>query len=58
MAGTTDKAKGAVKETLGKATGAKDLEAEGKMDKAKGHAKEAAHDTKEAVKGTRDSLKD
>jgi uncharacterized protein YjbJ (UPF0337 family) len=51
MAGTTDKAKGAVKETAGKMTGNERLEAEGKLDKAKGHAKDAAHDVKQAAKG-------
>ena len=34
--GAADKAKGAIKEGAGKLTGDKDLEAEGKMDKAKG----------------------
>jgi uncharacterized protein YjbJ (UPF0337 family) len=57
MAGTTDKAKGAVKETYGKVTGDKRTEAEGKTDKAKGHAKDAAHDAKESAKGVRDSLR-
>lgn len=57
MAGTTDKAKGSVKETIGKATGDRRTEAEGKTDKAKGHAKDAARDVKEGAKGARDSLK-
>ncbi len=57
MAGEMDKAKGAVKETVGKATGDKRTEAEGKTDRSKGHAKDAAHDVKEGAKGVRDSLK-
>ena len=50
MSGTTDKIKGSVKETVGKVTGDKQTEAEGKMDKAKGHIKDAVHETKETVK--------
>jgi uncharacterized protein YjbJ (UPF0337 family) len=57
MAGTTDKAKGNVKETVGKVTGDQRTEAEGKTDKAKGEAKQAGHDLKESAKGVRDSLK-
>ena len=57
MAGEKDKAKGAVKETIGKATGDERTEAEGKSDRAKGGVKEAAHDVKESVKGVGDSLK-
>ncbi len=34
--GAADKAKGAVKETIGKATGDKQMQAEGRFDKAKG----------------------
>ena len=33
--GTVDKAKGAVKETVGKVTGDKQMQAEGRFDKAK-----------------------
>ena len=36
-----DKASGAIKEGIGKATGDKSMEAKGKMDKAKGEAREA-----------------
>ena len=57
MSGTSDKIKGAVKETAGKATGDKRTEAEGKTDRAKGEAKDAARDVKESVKGVGDSLK-
>jgi uncharacterized protein YjbJ (UPF0337 family) len=58
MAGTTDKIKGAVKEGVGKVTGDKSAEAEGKADRAKGHMKDAAHDVKEAAKGVKESLKE
>jgi uncharacterized protein YjbJ (UPF0337 family) len=64
MAGTTDKVKGAVKDTIGSATGNTRMQAEGKMDKAKGHAKDIAdrvdkgpHEVSEAAKGVKDSLK-
>lgn len=57
MAGTTDKAKGSLKEAAGKATGDQRTESEGKTDKAKGEAKQAGHDVKESAKGVRDSLK-
>ena len=50
MSGTTDKIKGSVKEAVGKVTGDKDTEREGKADKVKGHLKEAAHEVKEAAK--------
>jgi uncharacterized protein YjbJ (UPF0337 family) len=51
MAGTTDKAK------AGKATGDKRTESEGKVDRAKGEAKDAAREVKKSSKGVRDSLK-
>ncbi len=57
MAGEKDKAKGSLKETAGKATGDRRTEAEGKTDRAKGEAKDAARDVKESAKGARDSLK-
>ncbi|MGO8916181.1 MAG: CsbD family protein [Stellaceae bacterium] len=50
MSGTTDKVKGTIKEAVGKATGDKATEAEGKLDKAKGEVKDAAHDVKQHVK--------
>jgi uncharacterized protein YjbJ (UPF0337 family) len=50
MSGTTDNIKGTIKEGVGKATGDKQTEAEGKIDQAKGHIKDAAHDAKEKVK--------
>ncbi|HRK95688.1 MAG TPA: CsbD family protein [Rhodospirillales bacterium] len=57
MAGEMDKAKGAVKEGVGKMTGDKRTESEGKTDRTKGEAKDAAHDVKEGAKGVGDSLK-
>jgi uncharacterized protein YjbJ (UPF0337 family) len=57
MAGTTDKVKGSLKEAAGKATGDKRRESEGKVDRAKGEVKDAAHRVKETSKGARDSLK-
>lgn len=52
MSGTTDKVKGTIKETVGKVTGDRETEAEGKLDKAKGEVKDAAHEVKEHVKDT------
>jgi len=57
MAGKTDKAKGLLKETAGKATGDKRTESEGKSDRAKGELKDAAREVKESSKGVRDSFK-
>jgi uncharacterized protein YjbJ (UPF0337 family) len=48
--GTADKAKGAIKDTAGKAMGDKELQSEGKIDKAKGSAHEAAGDLKDAAR--------
>jgi uncharacterized protein YjbJ (UPF0337 family) len=48
--GAVDKAKGAVKEALGKATGDEKLQTEGKVDKAKGEIHKAAGDLKDATK--------
>jgi uncharacterized protein YjbJ (UPF0337 family) len=48
--GAADKAKGAVKDAVGKVTGDKKMQAEGKMDKAKGAAREALGDVKDAVR--------
>ena len=52
--GVADKAKGAVKDTAGKVTGDKELQNEGKMDKAKGEAREALGDVKDAVRHAND----
>ena len=48
--GTADKAKGAIKDTAGKITGDKEMQSEGKFDKAKGSAHNAAGDLKDAVR--------
>lgn len=56
MSGTTDKIKGSVKETIGKVTGDKSLETEGKVDQAKGETKNVARDVADAAKGARDGI--
>lgn len=48
--GAADKAKGAVKDTVGKLTGDKKLQSEGKFDKAKGSARNLAGDVKDAAR--------
>jgi uncharacterized protein YjbJ (UPF0337 family) len=53
--GAADKAKGAIKDAAGKLTGDKELQAEGKMDKAKGAAHSTVGDAKDAVKRAADS---
>lgn len=45
-----DKAKGAIKDAAGKVTGDMKLQSEGKIDKAKGDAHNAAGNVKDAVK--------
>ena len=55
--GTADKVKGTVKEAVGKVTGDKRSEAEGKTDQAKGDAKNATDNVTEKAKGVADSLK-
>ena len=47
---TAEKVAGEVKETVGKATDDKDLEAEGKTDQTKGSLKNAGEDIKDAFK--------
>jgi uncharacterized protein YjbJ (UPF0337 family) len=54
LKGAADKAKGALKEGVGKVTGDKELESEGKIDKAKGDAHKIAGDVKDAVKKAAD----
>jgi uncharacterized protein YjbJ (UPF0337 family) len=54
--GAMDKAKGAVKEGLGKVTGNKKLEAEGVADKAKGTAKTTVGKTKDSVRNAADKI--
>jgi uncharacterized protein YjbJ (UPF0337 family) len=51
----TDKAKGKVKETVGVATGDRELEAEGKADTLKGKVKEKIEDAKRVIKDAVDS---
>ena len=48
--GRAEEAKGKVKEVVGKAVGNKNLETEGKIDKASGKAQAGYGDTKEKVK--------
>jgi uncharacterized protein YjbJ (UPF0337 family) len=48
--GTTDKAKGAIKDTAGKITGDKELQSEGKIDKAKGDLHNVKGDLKDAAR--------
>ena len=55
--GTTDNIKGTVKEAVGKVTGDKRSEAEGKADQVKGDAKNATDNVTEKAKGAADSLK-
>lgn len=50
LKGAAKKAEGSVKETAGKATGNKSLEAEGKIDKLEGEARIAAGDAKDAAR--------
>ena len=48
--GAADKAKGAIKDTAGKMTGDKELQSEGKLDKAKGEAHNIAGNIKDAAR--------
>ena len=48
--GAAEKTKGAIKDTAGKITGDKELQTEGKLDKAKGEAHNIAGDVKDAVR--------
>ena len=48
--GAADKAKGAIKDTAGKLTGDKELQSEGKLDKAKGEMHNIAGDIKDAAR--------
>ncbi|PNY19736.1 CsbD family protein [Streptococcus parauberis] len=52
-----DQVKGSVKESAGKLTGDKELEAEGKADIVIGKGKELVDAAKDAVKGAINSLK-
>jgi uncharacterized protein YjbJ (UPF0337 family) len=48
--GAADKVKGAIKDAAGKLTGDKELQSEGKLDKAKGAAHEALGNVKDAAR--------
>jgi uncharacterized protein YjbJ (UPF0337 family) len=48
--GAADKAKGAVKDAVGKATGNERMQAEGKADKAKGDIRHAVGNVKDAAR--------
>jgi uncharacterized protein YjbJ (UPF0337 family) len=50
IAGATQKVTGAVKQAVGKATGDRKLEAEGRADKAEGHLRSAVGKAKDAVR--------
>lgn len=52
-----DKVAGKAKEAMGKMTGNKRMESEGKTDQAKGKAKGAAGEARERADGVKDSLK-
>jgi uncharacterized protein YjbJ (UPF0337 family) len=56
--GAADKTSGAIKEGIGKATGDKSMQAKGKLDKAKGEAREFAGDVKDTMRGDRKENKD
>lgn len=56
MEGALDKAKGAIKEGVGKLTGDEKLQAEGMADKAKGTAKSTVGGAKDAVRDAADKV--
>ena len=56
--GAADQAKGAIKDAAGKLTGDKQMQAEGKFDKAKGAAHEAMGDAKDATREAMGNAKD
>ena len=58
MGEKTDQAKGRVKEVAGALTGDKDLESEGKADRAAGEIKEKIGDVKDKVEDVVDKAKD
>ncbi|WP_128936377.1 CsbD family protein [Bradyrhizobium zhanjiangense] len=55
--GVADKTKGRIKEGAGKLSGDKDLQREGKADKAKGSVHNAAGDVKDAARDAADAMK-
>jgi len=56
LEGGLDKVKGRIKETVGVATGDRELEAEGKLDNLKGKVKDVAGDVREKIKEKLDDL--
>lgn len=54
--GGLDNLKGRVKETVGVATGDRELEGEGKLDQLKGKIKDAAGNLREGIKDKLDDL--
>ena len=57
ISGAANKAKGAVKDAVGSATGDTKTQAEGKMDKAKGSAQSAVGGAKDAARDATDKAK-
>ncbi|MFD7494475.1 CsbD family protein [Streptomyces sp. NPDC059832] len=55
--GAKDKIKGKAKEAMGKMTGDRRKEAEGKTDQAKGRAKDTMSDAQERAEGMKESLR-
>jgi uncharacterized protein YjbJ (UPF0337 family) len=55
--GFAEKTKGAIKEGAGKIRGDKEMELEGKADKAKGDMHKAAGNVKDAARNAADTLK-
>ena len=53
MGDKTDRTKGKAKETVGRATGNRDLKRRGRLDQEKGHLKKAGEGLKDAVKKAR-----
>jgi uncharacterized protein YjbJ (UPF0337 family) len=58
MGAKTDQVKGRIKEAVGSLAGDKDLEAEGKADRAVGEVKEKVGDAKDKVEGVVDKARD
>jgi uncharacterized protein YjbJ (UPF0337 family) len=56
LEGELDRAKGRVKETVGVATGDRELEGEGKLDQLKGKIKDVAGNVREGIKEKLDDL--
>jgi uncharacterized protein YjbJ (UPF0337 family) len=56
LEGGLDKAKGKIKETVGVATGDRELEGEGKLENLKGKVKDVAGNIREGIKEKLDDL--